>query len=58
MFHPMKRSDGGQRIIIYTDGVAQLIALRLATCGDDCGVAVPANTVHLNRNTIILASKV
>ena len=54
----MKRSDGGQRIIIYTDGVAQLIALRLATCGDDCGVAVPANTVHLNRNTIILASKV
>lgn len=47
----MKRSDGGQRIIIYTDGVAQLIALRLATCGDDSGVAVPANTVvHLNRN--------
>ena len=57
----MKRSDGGQRIIIYTDGVAQLIALRLAIkyMRDDCGtVAVPANTVHLNRNTIILASKV
>ena len=49
----MKRSDGGQRIIIYTDGVAQLIALRLATRGDLdtirlCVtlwiVAVPANT--------------